>query len=211
MKLSSSPAEVYPERASSSSTLGKSVRGNVMATPPARASAGLSTSRWTDLIRESWDKGSERGREAIAGDGDAASQDVTVPTPSEIAATLHSSTHTPQSMHNSSFTSAFSDTNAIASVGHTSTQDPQPVHFLISTCTVMNFSFLVLSMPNARRTSGAKRRMVPPVVGNAPSTSFNHCFFGLPVQAKTASRAGLSSADSSVVVCLLAHRTTCTV
>ena len=159
MKLSSSPAEVYPERASSSSTLGKSVRGNVMATPPARASAGLSTSRWTDLIRESWDKGSERGREAIAGDGDAASQDVTVPTPSEIAATLHSSTHTPQSMHNSSFTSAFSDTNAIASVGHTSTQDPQPVHFLISTCTVMNFSFLVLSMPNASGEAAVSRRL----------------------------------------------------
>jgi len=59
-----------------------------------------------------------------------------------IACSGQASTHTPQSMQASGFTFAFPSSIEIASLGHSSTQDSQPVHFSLSTCAGISISFL---------------------------------------------------------------------
>jgi hypothetical protein len=49
--------------------------------------------------------------------------------------------HTPQSMQASGFTFAFPSSIEIASLGHSSTQDSQPVHFSLSTCAGISIPF----------------------------------------------------------------------
>jgi hypothetical protein len=51
-----------------------------------------------------------------------------------IACAGQASMHTPQSMQASGLTFAFPSSIEIASLGHSSTQDSQPVHFSLSTC-----------------------------------------------------------------------------